>query len=149
MRICVIPIDNRPVCYNLFKDIASIDESIELLLPEKELLGDLTKSADIIKLFEWLDNIKNVDKIILSLDTLAYGGLIPSRRCPESFDEIKKRIEKLKSILKNKNDEIYAFSSIMRISKNNINQEKKKKKKKKRKKIFDYSYQTHKNGIES
>ena len=125
MKICVIPIDNRPVCYNLFKDIADIDESLELFIPERKLLGDLTKSADIKGLFEWLKQVPQVDAMILSLDTIAYGGLIPSRRCPETFDEIKARVEELKVILKEKHSQIYAFSSIMRISNNNVNQEEK------------------------
>ena len=51
MKICVIPIDNRPVCYNLFKDITAIDEDIELYIPPREFLGGLTKNADIEKLF--------------------------------------------------------------------------------------------------
>ena len=125
MKICVIPIDNRPVCYNLFKDIADIDESLELFIPERKLLGDLTKSADIKGLFEWLKQVPQVDAMVLSLDTIAYGGLIPSRRCPETFDEIKARVEELKVILKEKHSQIYAFSSIMRISNNNVNQEEK------------------------
>ena len=33
MKICFIPIDNRPVCYNLVKDIAAIDEDIEIFIP--------------------------------------------------------------------------------------------------------------------
>ena len=149
MKICVIPIDNRPVCYNLFKDIASIDENIELFIPERKLLGDLTKSADIKGLFEWLKQVPQVDAIVLSLDTIAYGGLIPSRRCPETFEEIKLRVEELKEILKEKHSQIYAFSSIMRISNNNVNQEEKEYWNKYGKKIFDYSYQTHKLGCES
>ena len=149
MKICVIPIDNRPVCYNLFKDIADIDESLELFIPERKLLGDLTKSADIKGLFEWLKQVPQVDAMVLSLDTIAYGGLIPSRRCPETFDEIKARVEELKVILKEKHSQIYAFSSIMRISNNNVNQEEKEYWNKYGKKIFDYSYQTHKLGCES
>ena len=43
MKICVIPIDNRPVCYNLIKDISDIDNDIDLLIPPREYLGDLTK----------------------------------------------------------------------------------------------------------
>ena len=35
MKICFIPIDNRPVCYNLAKDIATIDNDIELFLKSK------------------------------------------------------------------------------------------------------------------
>ena len=55
MRICFIPIDNRPVCYNLAQDICAIDETIELYIPPREMLGDLTKSADIEGLFNWLN----------------------------------------------------------------------------------------------
>ena len=124
MKICFIPIDNRPVCYNLAKDIASIDKSIELLIPPRNLLGDLTKNANIAELFVWLENISSCDVIILSLDTIAYGGLIPSRRSNESFEEIKTRIYKLKSILEKKDANIYAFSSIMRISNNNSGDQK-------------------------
>jgi len=55
----------------------------------------------------------------------------------------------LKVILKEKHSQIYAFSSIMRISNNNVNQEEKEYWNKYGKKIFDYSYQTHKLGCES
>ena len=140
MRICFLPIDNRPVCYNLVKDIASIDESIELFMPPRSYLGDLNRNADIDALFDWLKNAPKCDVVILSLDTIAYGGLIPSRRSNESFDEIKIRINKLKKILIEKDAKIYAFSSIMRISNNNYNEEKKEYWKDYGKKIFEYSY---------
>ena len=119
MKIGFVPIDNRPVCYTLPKILSEIDESIEFFMPERKYLGDLTKSADIEGLFEWLMCLPKLDAIILSLDTLAYGGLIPSRRCPETFEQIKHRIETLKEILDGKDCKIYAFSSIMRISNNN------------------------------
>lgn len=144
MKICVIPIDNRPVCYNLFKEISAIDETIELFIPPREILGDLVKNAQIEKLFEWLKLVPQVDSMVISLDTLAYGGLIPSRRCPESFEEIKSRVEKLKEILKEKNSKIYAFSSVMRISNNNVNQEEKLYWKDYGTKIFEYSFNSHK-----
>lgn len=148
MKICVIPIDNRPVCYNLFKDITAIDEDIKLFIPPREFLGDLTKNADISKLFEWLKSVPKVDNMVVSLDTLAYGGLIPSRRCPESFEEIKSRVENLKEILKQKDAKIFAFSSIMRISNNNVNQEEKEYWKDYGTKIFEYSFNSHKLGKE-
>ena len=119
MRICFIPIDNRPVCYNLALDIANIDEDIELLLPPREYLGSLTKTADVEGILNWLSEIPKCDSIILSLDTVAYGGLVPSRRTEADFSKIKRRIENLKSILLAKDAKIYAFSSIMRISNNN------------------------------
>lgn len=144
MKICVIPIDNRPVCYNLFKDITAIDDDIELFIPPREFLGDLTKNADIPKLFEWLKSVPKVDNMVVSFDTLAYGGLIPSRRCPESFEEIKSRVENLKEILLEKDAKIFAFSSIMRISNNNVNQEEKEYWKDFGTKIFEYSFNSHK-----
>ena len=58
-------------------------------MPDRSLLGDLTKSADIKNLYRWLNDLPKLDVIIISLDTLTYGGLIPSRRCDDSFEEIK------------------------------------------------------------
>lgn len=141
MRICFIPIDNRPVCYTLPKDISAMDESIELLLPPREYLGDLTKTAQIDKILEWMgvnEGVKECDAFVLSLDTLAYGGLIPSRRGTESLEEIKSILERLKPILEGK--KVYAFSSIMRISNNNYNEEEKEYWSEWGKKIFAYSF---------
>lgn len=149
MKIAFLPIDNRPVCYTLPEMIAKIDSDIEFFIPERRLLGGLTKTADIEGLFKWLIDLPELDAIVLSLDTIAYGGLIPSRRCPETFEQIKERIENLKKILETKNSKIYAFSSIMRISNNNYNIEEKEYWKKWGKKIFDYSYHTHRFGCES
>lgn len=139
MKICFIPIDNRPVCYNLAKDICAIDETIELYIPPREMLGDLTKSADIEGIFDWLNNLpKDLNCIITSLDTLAYGGLIPSRRIKDSYEEIKQRLERLKPFFIGK--KVYAFSSIMRISNNNYNEEEKEYWSEWGKKIFEFSY---------
>ena len=149
MNIGFIPIDNRPVCYTLAKDITAIDKSLKLFIPPRELLGDLKKYANTEELFDWINTLPELDAFIISLDTIAYGGLIPSRRCPDSFEDIKSRILKFKEILSKKKAKIYAFSSIMRISNNNINEEEKEYWSKWGKKIFDYSYHTHRLGCES
>mgnify|MGYP004653587263 CR=1 FL=1 len=148
MKISLLPIDNRPVCYNLVKDITSIDNSIELFLPNRELLGDLTKQANVEALFDWLKSLEDVDCIILSLDTLIYGGLIPSRRSKDTFEIINERLNTLKQILETKMAKVYAFSSIMRISNNNYNEEEKEYWSEYGKKIFEYSFEFHKTGIE-
>ena len=149
MNIGFIPIDNRPVCYTLPKMISEINESINLYLPPREYLGGLTKYADIEEIFEWVKDLPELDVFVISLDTIAYGGLIPSRRSPDSFEEIKKRILRFKEILLEKKSKIYAFSSIMRISNNNINEEEKEYWSEWGKKIFEYSYQSHKNENDS
>ena len=146
MKICFIPIDNRPVCYDLAKKIVAMDESIELIMPPKQLLGDLKQVAQIDEILSWLQIHSNVDCMVLSLDTLVYGGLIPSRRGVggylESFNELQERINKLKSLLRNK--KVFAFSSIMRISNNNYNEEEKEYWSQYGTEIFKYSFEYHK-----
>lgn len=149
MNIAFIPIDNRPVCYTLPEQICAIDSDINLFMPKREFLGSLTKYADVEAIFDWLKKLPQMDAIVMCLDTVAYGGLIPSRRCSDTFEKIKTRVENLKKIIENKKAKIYAFSSIMRISNNNVNEEEKEYWSKWGKKIFEYSYQTHKLGTES
>lgn len=142
MKIGFVPIDNRPVCYTLPALIARIDSGLELHLPPRELLGDLKKNACVDEILAWIERLKNVDAFVISLDTIAYGGLIPSRRSCDSFDMIMGRLEKLKKVIQGK--KVYAFSSIMRISNNNINEEEKPYWDKWGKKIFEYSWCLHK-----
>lgn len=149
MRIAIIPIDNRPVCYALTQEIAKIDGALELFLPDKKLLGGLRSTADVEGILAWLEGLEKVDAMIISLDTIAYGGLISSRRCNDSFEEIQSRLENFREKCKDKCDgNIYAFSSIMRISNNNINEEEKEYWIDFGKKIFEYSYNFHREGTD-
>lgn len=143
MRIGFIPIDNRPVCYTLPKLIAEIDDSLELVIPERKFLGDLRKNAECDRLLAWVESLENIDAFVISLDTIAYGGLIPSRRSSDTFEQILTRLERLKKVLEGR--KVFAFSSIMRISNNNINEEEKNYWDKWGKKIFEYSWNCHKN----
>jgi len=138
MKICFIPIDNRPVCYNLAKDICAIDDDIELFIPPREYLGSLVEPANSDIIIDWLMHLPHMDSMIISLDTIAYGGLIPSRRIKDRFEEVKTRVEKIKPFLEGR--KVFAFSSIMRISNNNCNEEEKEYWKDWGKKIFEYSY---------
>ncbi len=146
LNIAFIPIDNRPVCYTLAEQIAKIDSCLNLMLPERSFLGDLKKAANIDAILNWLENLEKVDKVIVSLDTIAHGGLVPSRRSTDSFEEIKSRVEKLKKILESKGAQVYAFSSVMRISNNNVNEEEKEYWSLYGEKLFQYSFDFHKNG---
>ena len=145
-KIALIPIDNRPVCYTLPEQIAKIDDDLKLFLPARELLGGLNFEANVDGILNWLENLEDVDAIIISLDTIAYGGLISSRRSNLSLEQIKERLEKIKDILLEKCTRVYAFSSIMRISNNNVNEEEKEYWSEYGKKIFEYSYNFHKDG---
>ena len=148
MKIALIPIDNRPVCYNLAKETASIDNDLELLLPDKNFMGGLRSTADINGILKWLEQLPQVDAIVVSLDTIAYGGLISSRRSKKSVEEIQSILEEFKQKCDGKCDRIYAFSSVMRISNNNINEEEKEYWDKYGEQIFEYSQRFHKEGTD-
>ena len=92
-KIALIPIDNRPVCYKLPKMIIDLAKEHEIIMPDIDLMGDLTKPANIDGIFAWLKGLKNIDVMIASLDTITYGGLIPSRKNNETFEIIKKRAD--------------------------------------------------------
>lgn len=150
-NILLIPIDNRPVCYQLPKSLTAIDDSIKLFAPPKSTLGDLNNCANYEKILSWAQKTiqkQNIDYAILALDTIAYGGLIPSRRIVSTEDEIKSKIENFINIFKSKQTKIYATSSIMRISNNNINEEEKEYWKDFGRNIFEYSYNLHKQAKE-
>ena len=144
MNIAFIPIDNRPVCYTLPIQICAMNGDINLFMPKREFLGGLTKYADVDNIFKWLETLQDIDAFVICLDTIAYGGLISSRRTPDTFEEIKARIDRLKKIIDGKR--VYAFSSIMRISNNNVNEEEKEYWNLWGKKIFEYSYNLDKYG---
>jgi len=143
-KIALIPIDNRPICYTLIEQICAVNEGLKLYLPKRELLGGLLDTADVSGIFEWLKTLPEVDYIIISLDTLAYGGLVPSRRIPDSYEQVRARLEGFKEVLKASGAKVFAFSSIMRISNNNINEEEKEYWNPWGKRIFEFSYYQHK-----
>lgn len=144
LKIAMIPIDNRPVCYNLPKDINNFCVDTKLFLPPRELLGGLITTAKSEKLLDWLESLNDIDVFVIALDTIAYGGLVPSRRTTETFEQISSKLNRLKQIIQKKQVKTYACSSIMRISNNNINEEEKSYWNIWGKKIFDYSFNLHK-----
>ena len=112
MKIAIIPIDNRPICYDLIEDVLSIKTDIQFFLPKISDLGGLTTSSNVDNLFDFIENLDNVDSLIVCLDTLAYGGLVSSRRSLDSFNEVKERVLKFREIASKKCKKILAFSSI-------------------------------------
>lgn len=144
-KIIIIPMDDRTCTYNFPKQFASM-YGYEALMPNRSSMGNLTKEADISEIYSLIENKSNEsDALIIASDTLAYGGLITSRRTNISLEQIKNNLEILKKAKeKNPNLKIYICSSIMRISNNNENQEEKEYWKDFGKIIFNYSYLAHK-----
>lgn len=141
----LLPLDNRPVSCLLPRQIAEFS-GIDLLLPERKYLGDLEKGADLNCLENWLCDIETrhgASLLIISLDTYVYGGLVQSRKHNLSLEELKKRVEALRATpLQN----VYAFSSIMRIPNHDSSEEEKDYWKDYGEKIFNWSELMHKVG---
>ncbi|QVK18368.1 DUF4127 family protein [Mycoplasmatota bacterium] len=114
-KIILIPLDERP-CNQEFQKLLTIDTDYEVLTPPLEYLGLQKKPGDIDKIWNWLHKeVKNAFGLILSIDTLLYGGLVPSRLHNQGVEELLKRIDDLKAIkTDNKDLKIYAFDTIMR-----------------------------------
>ncbi len=82
--IALIPLDSRPANVSLPVAIAAMG-NLELLTPPPELLGTAVKPADTQGIRGWLDGVQP-SALIVSLDALAYGGLVQSRSAQISAD---------------------------------------------------------------
>lgn len=108
MKIVLLPLDERP-CNSLFPKELPLSHDIVLVLPPLELLSKMKKTCDIAKLHEWLINeCKDADYALIALDTLLYGGIVPSRLHHETLETLQKRSEVL-HVLKQNNPKIKIF----------------------------------------
>ncbi|MFD2044530.1 DUF4127 family protein [Ornithinibacillus salinisoli] len=143
-KIALIPVDARPVTYDLPKDLAKL-AGWEVLLPPNEILGFLKAPADLGKLFNWVEEVSNeVEGIIVSIDMLLYGGLVPSRVNTDEEQVLRERLANFLDI-KRKNPQLHvmAFSSTMRLSNSYVNQEEKDYWDQYGKEIWNYSFHSH------
>jgi len=122
----VVPMDDRPCTYNFPQKLGLI-YGAEMLLPDKSILGNTTRIADRTKIGDWLLPVsKKSSGVIISADTVGHGGLIPSRRHNDSYQQVLDYLAVIREIKKNNPQiPIYVCSSIMRISDSNENQEEK------------------------
>ncbi len=113
-KIIMVPLDERPCNYNYPKMMPKAD--YQLIIPPKSLMGDKKRGGDTAGLAEWLiSNVREADVCILSMDTIIFGGIVPSRLHHESYEELLSRakiVEKLRAI--NKKMKLYLFELIMR-----------------------------------
>ncbi len=110
-----VPIDERPVNLNYVIDTMDAVK-LDLLTPPAKHLPQKTQPADSDKIWQWLDdNCKKANYLVLSSDTLVYGGLTQSRLHDldtSYLEQSLKRIEGIKERYPRK--KIYIFSTIMR-----------------------------------
>src|SRR5690625_278397 len=119
MRIAYLPLDEPPVNTDLVRDIATLSGG-QLLLPPEELLPNQREAGDADALGEWLRTIigqEQVDTVVVSVDMLAFGGLIPSRTSADDVREALGRLEVLTSVKQSLPQvPIHGVSLVMRAS---------------------------------
>lgn len=112
-KIVLLPLDERPCNYK-FPNKLFCHDDIEIVRPEK--LGNKKTPASFETIKEFLkEECKDAAGLVISMDMLLYGGLIPSRLHHEEKENLLEKIQVLKEIREsNKNLVIYAFQVIMR-----------------------------------
>ena len=125
MHILFLPLDERPCNYLYPQMIVSSNTSIKLTMPSLNILSQKKNPASFENIRTYLlEQAKNQEALVISLDMLLYGGLIPSRLHHLSQETLEKRLEVLKEIKQiNPRIKIYAFECIMRCPQYNSSEE--------------------------
>jgi hypothetical protein len=115
LNISLLPLDSRP-CNTLFPLKLARIAAENLRLPDRGFMDYFTRPAWFPYIDEWLlDSAASGDYFIISLDMLAYGGLIASRKTggPDALPRLDliRRMKDLNPALR-----IFAFGVIMRTS---------------------------------
>ncbi|MBS1788610.1 MAG: DUF4127 family protein [Acidobacteria bacterium] len=116
--LTLLPIDDRPAVGQFAQMIGAVADH-KVTLPPKEMLGRFTTPGDTARIELWLksQDYSKADALIVSVDMLAYGGLVASRTNKVSFDEAKKRLEFFRWFkAKYPRVPVYAFNVIMRVA---------------------------------
>lgn len=114
--LALLPLDDRPCNTRFPAEIAAIGNS-QVLLPPRELLGRFNAPGEPEPLQEWLQNLPEVEALIVSVDMLAYGGLVASRKTRTSLELAESRLVALQKWRESRpNTPIYAFNILMRLA---------------------------------
>lgn len=113
--ILYVPQDDRPVDFAYTVKTAEEAGYTVLTPPQKYLSGaQFQGSPD--KLMNWVDaNAAKADAMVLSIDSLVYGGLVDSRKHNLEMDTLTNRLSRVEALRsKYGTTPIYVFSTVMR-----------------------------------
>ena len=115
MKIVLLPLDERPCNLN-YPSLMPLGEEIKIVTPKRNLLSKKKERCVLELLHIWLlEKCKDADYAIISMDTLLYGGIVPSRLHHDSLETLINRSSFLKQIKdSNPNIKIYVNELIMR-----------------------------------
>ena len=116
--ITLLPIDDRPAVGQFAQMIGAVADH-RVTMPPLEMLGRFTQAGDVARIAQWLksQDFSRTDALIVSVDMLAYGGLVASRTHKTSLEEAKARLEFFRWFKsKYPRVPVYAFNVIMRVA---------------------------------
>ena len=115
-KIVLIPIDERPCTYEYPSMLATMAKDVNFVEIPREYMGDLKTPGNIEKMREFLlEECKDADYAIIALDSILYGGIVPSRLHYETEETLLSRLNVLKEIKElNPTIKLYAYHLIMR-----------------------------------
>lgn len=114
-KVVFIPLDERPCNYHfpyqLFHSFV-----FDIRRPERHLMGDKKIPGNLDGLQQFiLEEAKDAYGLVIAIDTLLYGGIVPSRLHHDSVDTLEERLNVLKTIKAiNPSLKIFAYHLIMR-----------------------------------
>ena len=113
--ILYVPQDDRPVDYENTVRTAEA-AGYQVLTPPAQYLSGMNFHGSPDKLMAWVNaNAGKADAMVLSIDSLVYGGLVDSRKHNLPMETLTARLEKVEALHKShKNVPIYVFSTVMR-----------------------------------
>lgn len=125
-KIALLLLDDRPVNYD-YPGYLTRAAGWKLLIPPREWLGNPWRVSQHARLVDWVAQAaQSADIMIIAIDTLAYGSLIPSRASREALDYVLERLAVLRQVKsKRASPPILAFNVIQRISRHNSSEEEK------------------------
>lgn len=104
----LIPLDSRPATSTLPAQMAALLGGA-VHLPPADLLGDAKRGADPAALVAWLAQQPKDGPLIVSLDALAYGGLVQSRSSRDTVETVMARLQAVRDWKAASGQPVYAF----------------------------------------
>src|SRR4028118_723956 len=114
--IALIPLDDRPCNVRFPQQISAIGGD-NLITPPIECLGRFHTAGQYAPIERWLYELPTVEALIVSVDMLAYGGLVASRKPTVPVELALERLEAIRAFrAAHPKTPIYAFNILMRLA---------------------------------
>lgn len=114
-RLALLPLDERP-CNYLYPQLLAPVAGVEVTVPPAELMGHKKRPADTAALAGWLLKVaEQADGLVVAAETLAFGGLVPSRVVDVPAEQALARLSVLEAIRRRRPGlPVFAQSVILR-----------------------------------